>query len=112
MTTASSSGLLPSADEALRLLRGMQLIRTFEEQVRNLSSGGAVPGLVHLCAGQEAVAVGVCALLRPQDVIASNHRGHGHCLAKGADVNGLIAEIMGRRTGYGHGRAGSLHMFD
>ena len=90
----------------------MQLIRAFEEQVRNLSSGGAVPGLVHLCAGQEAVAVGVCALLRPQDVIASNHRGHGHCLAKGADVNGLMAEIMGRRTGYGHGRAGSLHMFD
>ena len=90
----------------------MQRIRAFEEQVRNLAAGGAVPGLVHLCAGQEAVAVGVCAQLRAQDAIASNHRGHGHCLAKGADVDGLMAEIMGRRTGYGHGRAGSLHMFD
>jgi pyruvate dehydrogenase E1 component alpha subunit len=90
----------------------MQLIRVFEEQVRNLFSGGAVPGLVHLCAGQEAVAVGVCALLHSTDAIASNHRGHGHCLAKGADVNRLLAEIMGRRTGYGLGRGGSLHIFD
>ncbi|MCC6780692.1 MAG: thiamine pyrophosphate-dependent dehydrogenase E1 component subunit alpha [Hyphomicrobiales bacterium] len=90
----------------------MQLIRAFEEHVRNLFSGGAVPGLAHLCAGQEAVAVGVCALLRRDDMIASNHRGHGHCLAKGADVNRLMAEIMGRRTGYGLGRGGTLHVFD
>ena len=102
----------PSAEEGLRLLRAMQLIRSFEEQVRNLSAAGVIPGLVHLCAGQEAVAVGVCSLLRQDDMIASNHRGHGHCLAKGADVGRVLAEIMGRRTGYGLGRGGSLHIFD
>jgi pyruvate dehydrogenase E1 component alpha subunit len=90
----------------------MQLIRTFEETVRNLYSGGAIPGLVHLCAGQEAVAVGVCSLLNQDDMIASNHRGHGHCLAKGADTSRMMAEIMGRRTGYGLGRGGTLHIFD
>ena len=103
---------LPPADEALRLLRMMQLIRTFEKTVGNLYSGGAIPGLVHLCAGQEAVAVGVCSLLNKEDMIASNHRGHGHCLAKGADVGRMMAEIMGRRTGYGLGRGGTLHIFD
>jgi acetoin:2,6-dichlorophenolindophenol oxidoreductase subunit alpha len=108
----ASPAPLPPADEALRLLRAMQLIRTFEETVRNLYSGGAVPGLVHLCAGQEAVAVGVCSLLNKDDMIASNHRGHGHCLAKGADVGRMMAEIMGRRTGYGLGRGGTLHIFD
>ena len=112
MAPASSGRPLPSAEEALWLLRSMQLIRTFEEQVRNLYAGGAIPGLVHLCAGQEAVAVGVCSLLNPDDVIASNHRGHGHCLAKGADVGRLMAEVMGRRTGYGLGRGGTLHIFD
>jgi TPP-dependent pyruvate/acetoin dehydrogenase alpha subunit len=101
-----------SAEEGLRLLRCMQLIRTFEDQVRSLYSAGAIPGLVHLCAGQEAVAAGVCSLLRADDMIASNHRGHGHCLAKGADVGRMMAEIMGRRTGYGLGRGGSLHIFD
>lgn len=90
----------------------MQLIRSFEEQVRNLSAGGAVPGLVHLCAGQEAVAVGVCSVLRPGDIIASNHRGHGHCLAKGARPDLLMAEILGRRGGYGLGRSGSMHLVD
>jgi pyruvate dehydrogenase E1 component alpha subunit len=90
----------------------MQLIRAFEERVRSLYSGGAIPGLVHLCAGQEAVAVGVCSLLGPDDMIASNHRGHGHCLAKGADVARLMAEVMGRRIGYGLGRSGTLHVFD
>jgi acetoin:2,6-dichlorophenolindophenol oxidoreductase subunit alpha len=103
---------LPEAQDALLLLRQMYLIRAFEEQIRGLSAAGAVPGLVHLCAGQEAVAVGVCSLLRASDMIASNHRGHGHCLAKGADVGRLLAEILGRRPGYGLGRSGSLHMFD
>jgi pyruvate dehydrogenase E1 component alpha subunit len=90
----------------------MQLIRSFEEAVRNLYSGGSIPGLVHLCAGQEAVAVGVCSLLNSDDMIASNHRGHGHCLAKDADVGRMMAEVMGRRTGYGLGRGGTLHIFD
>jgi pyruvate dehydrogenase E1 component alpha subunit len=108
----ASPAKLPPADEALRVLRMMQLIRTFEETVRNLYSGGTIPGLVHLCAGQEAVAVGVCSLLNKDDMIASNHRGHGHCLAKGADTGRMMAEIMGRRTGYGLGRGGTLHIFD
>ena len=103
---------LPPVDQALVLLRRMQLIRAFEKQVHTLVLGGVVPGLAHLCSGQEAVAVGVCADLRPTDVIASNHRGHGHCLAKGGQVNRLMAEVMGRRSGYGLGRGGSLHMFD
>ena len=110
--TAASVSPLPLAAEGLRLLRQMQLIRTFEETVRNLYSGGEIPGLVHLCAGQEAVAVGVCSLLNTDDMIASNHRGHGHCLAKGADVGRMMAEVMGRRTGYGLGRGGTLHIFD
>jgi len=109
---ASSAQPLLTAEDALRLLRGMQLIRTFEDQVRTLYSGGAIPGLVHLCAGQEAVAVGICSLLKADDMIASSHRGHGHCLAKGADVGRMMAEIMGRRTGYGLGRGGTLHIFD
>lgn len=112
MATVSPVPSLASAEEGLRLLRAMQMIRAFEEQVRNLSAAGVIPGLVHLCAGQEAVAVGVCSLLRADDMIASNHRGHGHCLAKGGDVGRLLAEIMGRRTGYGLGRGGSLHIFD
>jgi TPP-dependent pyruvate/acetoin dehydrogenase alpha subunit len=110
--TASPVPSLASAGEGLRLLCAMQLIRTFEEQVRNLSAAGVIPGLVHLCAGQEAVAVGVRSLLRGDDMIASNHRGHGHCLAKGADVGRLMAEVMGRCTGYGLGRSGTLHIFD
>lgn len=103
---------LPPREVCLSLWRKMRLIRAFEDQVRNLSSGGVVPGLVHLCAGQEAVAVGVCSVLGPKDAIASNHRGHGHCLAKGADVNRMMAEVMGRRAGYGLGRGGTLHIFD
>jgi pyruvate dehydrogenase E1 component alpha subunit len=90
----------------------MRLIRGFEEELRKLAAAGAVPGLVHLCSGQEAVAVGICSQLRQGDVIASNHRGHGHCLAKGADPARLMAEILGRRSGYGLGRGGSLHVFD
>src|ERR1039457_198165 len=109
---AVNHAVLPPKDEAISLLRNMQLIRAFEEKVRSLFFGGMIPGLVHLCAGQEAVAVGVCSQLRTSDKIASNHRGHGHCLAKGADVARLMAEVMGRRTGYGLGRSGPLHIFD
>jgi pyruvate dehydrogenase E1 component alpha subunit len=111
-TTALSAQSPPSVEVAERLLYRMQLIRAFEEQVRTLYSGGMIPGLVHLCTGQEAVAVGVCSLLDANDMVASTHRGHGHCLAKGADVTRLMAEVMGRSTGYGLGRGGSLHIFD
>jgi pyruvate dehydrogenase E1 component alpha subunit len=102
----------PAGDALVAMYRAMVLIRTFEEAVRRLAAGGAVPGLVHLSAGQEAVAVGVCHALAPGDLIASNHRGHGHCLAKGADPDRLMAEILGRAGGYGGGRSGSMHVFD
>jgi acetoin:2,6-dichlorophenolindophenol oxidoreductase subunit alpha len=100
------------ADRLLAIYRSMLLIRQFEEQVRRLAAAGAVPGLVHLCAGQEATAVGICDALAPDDVIASSHRGHGHCLAKGADPARLMAEILGRQAGYCRGRSGSLHVSD
>lgn len=99
-------------EELLTLYRMMLRIRHFEEQVRIFSQGGLVPGLVHLCAGQEATNVGVCGLLRRDDAIASHHRGHGHCLAKGAPLDLLMAEILGRRTGLSGGRSGSMHVFD
>jgi acetoin:2,6-dichlorophenolindophenol oxidoreductase subunit alpha len=95
-----------------QLYRQMALIRAFEARVRTLASAGEAMGLVHLSSGQEAVAVGVCAALRQSDLIASNHRGHGHCLAKGADPTRLMAEILGRVDGYGGGRGGSMHVFD
>ena len=109
---AAAAPPLPAAEQSLALLRQMQLIRAFEEKLRSLFSAGLVPGLLHLCAGQEAVAVGVCSELGAADVIASNHRGHGHCLAKGASVNRAMAEVLGRRSGYGLGRSGTLHLFD
>ena len=111
-TSAVEPSAPPSANDALALLRRMMLIRAFEERVRSLFAGGQIPGLVHLCSGQEAVAVGACAALRQSDFIASNHRGHGHCIAKGARLDLLMAELMGRRDGYGRGRGGSLHVFD
>ncbi len=94
------------------LYRSMVLIRTFEESVRRLAAAGAIPGLVHLCSGQEASNVGICAALETRDVIASHHRGHGHCLARGADPTGLLAEILGRVNGLGLGRSGSMHVID
>lgn len=96
----------------LGIHRTMLLIRHFEETVRSLASGGAVPGLAHLCAGQEATNVGVIAALGQRDMIASHHRGHGHCLAKGADVTALMAEILGKAGGLCGGRSGSMHVID
>jgi len=102
---------LPKA-KLMELFRSMSTIRAFEEQVSNLAMAGIVPGLVHLYSGQEAVASGVCAALEPTDYIASHHRGHGHCVAKGGDIDRLFAEILGKREGYGLGRGGSMHIFD
>jgi len=96
----------------LELLRAMMRIRAFEERLRNMAASGRVPGLVHLYSGQEAVAAGVIGALQPKDWIASHHRGHGHCLAKGARMDALMAEILGKRTGYGLGRVGSMHVID
>ncbi|MFN3888773.1 MAG: thiamine pyrophosphate-dependent dehydrogenase E1 component subunit alpha [Beijerinckiaceae bacterium] len=110
--SSSARGGLKSAPDWLAMHRTMLVIRHFEEAVRSLATAGAVPGLAHLCAGQEATNVGVIAALRKGDMIASHHRGHGHCIAKGADVTGLLAEILGKEMGLCGGRSGSMHVID
>jgi pyruvate dehydrogenase E1 component alpha subunit len=99
-------------ERALGLLRTMLLIRAFEEKADELFAQGRVHGTMHLSIGQEAVAAGVCGALRPEDYILSTHRGHGHCLAKGADVRLMMAEFLGKETGYCRGRGGSMHIAD
>ncbi|MDG8484014.1 thiamine pyrophosphate-dependent enzyme, partial [Streptococcus pneumoniae] len=80
--------------------------------VHTLFTKGILPGFVHLYAGEEAVAVGVCAHLNEQDSITSTHRGHGHCIAKGCDLKGMMAEIYGKATGLCKGKGGSMHIAD
>jgi acetoin:2,6-dichlorophenolindophenol oxidoreductase subunit alpha len=87
-------------------------IRQFEDKVHEIFSKGILPGFVHLYAGEEAVAVGVCAHLDEKDYITSTHRGHGHCIAKGCDLNGMMAEIYGKATGLCNGKGGSMHIAD
>jgi len=96
----------------LEMYRQMLTIRFFEEQVFELYGENLVPGTIHLYAGEEAVAVGVCANLRRDDYITSTHRGHGHCIAKGARLDKTMAEILGRKTGYCKGKGGSMHIAD
>ena len=90
----------------------MQTIRRFEERASDDYQAGAIYGVVHCYIGEEAVAVGVCAALNADDQIISTHRGHGHCLAKGADLNRMMAELYGRQTGYCKGKGGSMHIAD
>lgn len=92
--------------------RVMRTIRAFEERVHEEFATGEIPGFVHLYAGEEASAAGVCAHLDDRDAIASTHRGHGHCIAKGVDVKAMMAEIYGRKTGSCHGKGGSMHIAD
>ncbi|MDH5794186.1 MAG: pyruvate dehydrogenase (acetyl-transferring) E1 component subunit alpha [Candidatus Bathyarchaeota archaeon] len=87
-------------------------IRFFEEKVFDLYAQNIVPGTIHLYLGEEAVAVGVCSLLRKNDYITSTHRGHGHCIAKGAELKRTMAEILGKKTGYCKGKGGSMHIAD
>jgi pyruvate dehydrogenase E1 component alpha subunit len=96
----------------LDMHRQMLTIRFFEEKVSELYGQNLVPGTIHLYAGEEAVAVGVCANLRRDDYITSTHRGHGHCIAKGARLDKTMAEILGRKTGYCKGKGGSMHIAD
>ena len=90
----------------------MMLIRTFEDKVHQLIPQHRLPGFAHLSAGQEAVAVGVCAHLDDKDFVSSTHRGHGHCIAKGVDVGAMMAELYGKSTGTSKGKGGSLHIGD
>jgi len=94
------------------MLKKMFEIRFFEEKVFDLYGQNLVPGTIHLYAGEEAVAVGVCTALRKDDFITSTHRGHGHCIAKGADLKRVMAEILGKKTGYCKGKGGSMHIAD
>ena len=99
-------------DRLLRMYRQLVRIRRFEEQVNELYRGAKMPGLAHLYIGEEAVAVGVCEALRRDDYITSTHRGHGHCLAKGAEVDRMYAELLGKESGYCRGKGGSMHIAD
>jgi len=94
----------------LDLYQKMVTIRVFEETVFDIYRRGLMPGLAHLSDGQEATPVGVCAALRPDDTITSTHRGHGHIIAKGGQVEPMIAEVMGKVTGYCHGKGGEMHI--
>jgi pyruvate dehydrogenase E1 component alpha subunit len=96
----------------LHFYRQMLKIRLFEEEVNQLYLGAKMPGLAHLYIGEEAVAVGVCEALRRDDYITSTHRGHGHCIAKGASVDRMFAELLGKAAGYCRGKGGSMHIAD
>ena len=96
----------------LHVYEQMVKIREFEEKANELYLKALMPGLTHLYAGQEAVAVGVCEALRPADYITSTHRGHGHCLAKGASLDRMFAELLGKEAGYCRGKGGSMHIAD
>ena len=107
-----TSGGLPGKDELLTAYRTMQTIREFEERLHKEFAGGAIPGAVHLYAGQEAVAVGVCSALTDGDTIASTHRGHGHAIAKGCDLTAMMLEVYGKAGGLCGGKGGSMHIAD
>jgi TPP-dependent pyruvate/acetoin dehydrogenase alpha subunit len=101
-----------SPQKQREMLRMMQTIRRFEERASSDFHAGRIHGVVHCYIGEEAVAVGVCAALTRADQIISTHRGHGHCIAKGADLNRMMAELYGRETGYCKGKGGSMHIAD
>jgi pyruvate dehydrogenase E1 component alpha subunit len=101
-----------SKDKLVEMYKRMLEIRFFEEKVFDLYAQNLVPGTIHLYLGEEAVAVGVCSLLRKDDYITSTHRGHGHCIAKGAELKRTMAEILGKKTGYCKGKGGSMHIAD
>jgi acetoin:2,6-dichlorophenolindophenol oxidoreductase subunit alpha len=101
-----------SPDKQREMLRQMLTIRRFEERASDDYGAGKIYGVVHCYIGEEAVAVGVCTALGQGDRIISTHRGHGHCIAKGADLNRMMAELYGRQAGYCKGKGGSMHIAD
>ncbi len=105
---------MPDVDREdwLHMYEQMFKIRTFEEHVNELYQSAKMPGLAHLYIGEEAIAVGVCEALRRDDYITSTHRGHGHCLAKGATVDKMFCELLGKEPGYCRGKGGSMHIAD
>ncbi|MEE8418833.1 MAG: thiamine pyrophosphate-dependent dehydrogenase E1 component subunit alpha [Dehalococcoidales bacterium] len=99
-------------DKLVEILTIMLRIRTFEESVQKEFAAGTIPGIVHLYLGEEAIAAGACANLTKDDFIVSTHRGHGHLIAKGGKTDLMMAEVLGRKTGYCHGKGGSMHVAD
>jgi len=99
-------------DQLKKFLLQMCQIRAFEEKVDEFFQRALIHGTTHLYIGEEATAVGACALLEPGDLLASTHRGHGHCIASGADLKLMMAELLGKRTGYCKGKGGSMHIAD
>jgi len=99
-------------EDWLHMYEQMAKIRAFEEQVNELYQAAKMPGLAHLYIGEEAIAVGVCEALDRTDYITSTHRGHGHCLAKGASIDKMFCELLGKEAGYCHGKGGSMHIAD
>jgi TPP-dependent pyruvate/acetoin dehydrogenase alpha subunit len=112
VTDPSKSETSAKTELGLRLYRQMVRIRLFEEQVNDLYTRALMPGLAHLYIGEEATAVGICETLTNKDYITSTHRGHGHCLAKGASPDRMFAELLGKEAGYCRGKGGSMHIAD
>jgi len=106
------TGSAPGAEQFVHMYRQMLRIRLFEESVNDLYTRAVMPGLAHLYIGEEAVAVGICEALHRDDYITSTHRGHGHCLAKGATPDRMFAELLGKEAGYCRGKGGSMHIAD
>jgi len=103
---------LPDKELLISMYRKMRLIRRFEETGMEMHKLGLIRGYFHSYIGEEAVAVGACSALRRDDYIVSTHRGHGHCIAKGADIKRMMAELFGKASGYSMGRGGSMHISD
>jgi pyruvate dehydrogenase E1 component alpha subunit len=112
MATKARQDLPVDETFALELAERMLRIRAFETQANQLYLSAKMPGLTHLYVGEEAVGVGVCAALRRDDTITSTHRGHGHCIAKGADIRLMYCELLGKEEGYCRGKGGSMHIAD
>ena len=102
----------PTDEELLEMFRKMLLVRAFEEKVAYFFSRGQIHGTTHLSIGQEATAVGATGALGPEDLITSTHRGHGHCIGKGIDINLMMSELLGKENGYCRGKGGSMHIAD
>ena len=100
------------SEHLMRMFRRMVMIRQFEENANDLYTRALMPGITHLYSGEEAIAVGVCEALRSDDYITSTHRGHGHCVAKGAALDRMFAELLGKEAGYCKGKGGSMHIAD
>ena len=112
MTAVEPAATQEATDRWLHAYRQMVKIRLFEERVNELYRSAKMPGLAHLYIGEEAVGVGICEALRQDDYITSTHRGHGHCLAKGASIDRMFAELLGKEPGYCRGKGGSMHIAD